>query len=79
MSDQGYMPIDELLTKTGLTIRELRFDIRKGRFPGRIRGDKTLVGRGEFELHMAGLWSPEPKRDPIDFVRKLRTIKELAS
>lgn len=63
MSD--FVDVDVVATAMGLGRIQLRNDIRAGKFPGVIRGSKTIIPRALYEQYLRGEWQPAPKREPV--------------
>lgn len=74
----GYVPLDELQEALGgLTLRQIRFDIRKRRMPGTIDHRNTpRVAREDLNTFLAGRWvapadKPADEPAPMAFIHQL--------
>ena len=62
--------VDELATATGLGRRQVIADVRAGLLPGRMRGYRLVLPRGEFERWQRGDWQPRPQPEPVTLLHK---------
>ena len=59
--------VEEVMAETGLTKRQIRFDIRNGYMPGEIdHRNRIVIRRGEWNEYLAtpGWRKPEPDTEP---------------
>lgn len=70
MSDSLYVPVGEILAKTGLTRRQFTNDIKAGRIPGQIIRRQPRVLRSEWDAYCNGEW--KPRTAPVSFLREVK-------
>lgn len=62
MSDSSFVPIDEVVTETGLTRRQVRRDVVNGYLPGHIdHRDRVVILRNgpvSWNAYLNGEWLP---------------------
>lgn len=57
-----FVPVLKVMKDTGLSKIQIRNDICRGRFPGAIRRDHTLIPRALYDQYASGEWPPQQPR-----------------